>query len=149
MAIRPSQNVIDNAMAGNDKAAGSGGGSGKLPKAAVLYIHVPGTDYECEDCLLFIVGERCLVHRKDDVIKATDSCGLFLYGKALENARPIGIVTPIQSGLTHSKNGFSCKRCTYFNSPQQKCAKVDENSDGDDPGIIHADACCNVWSPLN
>ena len=148
MAIDPSQDVINNAMNGDSKATGSGGGGTKKPKAVVLYIHVPGTDYECEDCLFFITNQKCLLHRPTDLILATDSCGLFVYGKAIENARPLGIINPVQSGLTHSKNGFSCKRCNYFNSQPQKCTQVDETSDGDDPGIIHPDACCNAWSPL-
>jgi hypothetical protein len=146
--MKPSDSVVEKYMNGDDKATGSGGGTNK-PKAVVLYIHVQGTDYECKDCLMFIMNERCLIHRKDDVIKATDSCGLFIYGKAIENARPLGIITPTQSGLTHSTTGFSCKRCTYFNSNAQKCTQVDETSDGDDPGIIHPDACCNAWSPLS
>ena len=117
----------------------------KADKQAVLYLHIQGTDYECKDCILFVRNQRCIIHHSDDVIKETDSCGLFIYGRYYDTAKPLGIVTPKQSGLTHSTNGFSCKRCEYFNSDENKCEKVDENSDGDDKGIIHPDACCNAW----
>lgn len=119
----------------------------KIDKQAVLYIHIDGTNYQCRDCILFITNNHCLVHRKDDKILPSDSCGLFIYGEPAEEGTPLGIITPEQSGLTHSENdtGFSCKQCEYFGSQVKDCQKVNKDSEGDDPGIIHPDACCNNW----
>ena len=139
--MKPSDDVIKKGLNGNIK-------NDKKDKAIVLYLHVEGTDYECKDCMLFIKNQRCMVHGKDDVILETDSCGLFIYGESYDKGAPMGLYTPERSGLTHSKNGFSCKRCEYFNPPEKKCSEVDENSDGDDPGIIHPNACCNNWDSL-
>ena len=140
--MRPSEDVINEGINGKMKST-------KASKQSVLYLHMIGTDYECKDCILFINSDKCLIHGPNDKILATDSCGLFVYGRTIENARPLGIVTTIQSGLAHSKNGFSCKRCEYFDSDNKKCEKVDEQSLGDDKGIIHPDGCCNAWESLN
>lgn len=147
MAIDPSPDVVDAGINGPPppKPDTTDIQAGKIDKMSVLYLHIIGTDYECKDCILFIKDGQCVIHRPNDDIKATDSCGLFVYGRAMENGRPLGIITPQQSGLVHSKNGFSCKRCKFFNPGHNVCSQVDENTPGDDPGQIHPDACCNVW----
>lgn len=125
-------------------------GNGKAPKAAALYIHRNGTDYQCQDCALFIPGaERCVAHGLNDVIKSYGSCGLFIKGSPLKGVHPIGSVSKIESGYTEvSKVGYSCKRCEYFLATPQDCKKVDKDSEGDDPGKILPDSCCNFWEAI-
>ena len=120
---------------------------GQAPKQGVLYMHLPGTDYECHDCNMWIPGkDRCTVHGEDDVTLATGSCGFFIKGKPMGGS-PHGAVTFMQSGYVENPygTGFSCKRCTFWESQKLGCTVVEPNSPGDDPGIIHGDACCNAW----
>lgn len=117
----------------------------KLSKEAVLYLYRENTQYECKDCQLWIKNNRCMIHGPDDEIKSFGSCGYWIHGTPLEEGHPNGAVTKTQSGYTENQDGFSCKRCEYFSAEKLKCAKVDQNSKGDTPGIIHQDACCNAW----
>lgn len=119
--------------------------TGKIAKQAVLYIHKEGTEYTCGDCAMFLAElERCNIHGREDVIRAHGSCGFFIFGQPM-GGEPRGEVTPLQSGYTEAPNGFSCKRCEYFLADQMDCRKVDRYSEGDDPGDIHPDGCCNAW----
>lgn len=88
--------------------------------------------------------ERCTIHGPDDIIKPYGSCGLFVKGYSMPG-HPMGNVTKRESGYEENRPGFSCKRCEYFHGDEKKCEKIDHNSFGDDPGIIHPDACCNAW----
>lgn len=125
--------------------------SQKIDKQSVLYLHISGTDYECKDCGLFINDkERCFIHGTNDVIKDFGSCGLFIYGEPLpNNVVPVGILSKEESGYVESEQGYSCKRCEYFNSPLKDCQKVNKDSVGVDEGMIHLDACCNAWESLD
>lgn len=118
---------------------------GSVSKQATLYLHKPETQYACADCTMFLAkAERCTIHGKRDMIKSYGSCGLFVKGMPMEG-HPMGNVTKQESGYVEHGPGFSCKRCEYFDAAKQDCEIVDRDSPGDDPGIIHRDACCNAW----
>ena len=57
----------------------------------------------------------------------------------------LALFTPVELGYTERKsdNGFSCKRCEYYGVTQHICSRVDENSEGDTPGEIHPNSCCD------
>jgi hypothetical protein len=146
--------------------------SGRVSKQGVVYLHVyPDhqgsrqplstgyqTQYECRDCPSWISDtRRCIAHGPDVEILATGSCSFWLYGqpKLSAQAKPLDFITPIQSGYQNNPAGagWSCKRCRHFVakcdeqgrlSEQGGCDLVDFRTDGDDPGMIHPDACCNA-----
>lgn len=121
----------------------------RISKGAVLYLHLEGTDYKCEDCFLYLSDtSRCILHGKDDLIQSYGSCGLFIAGTPMTSAQahPVGLYTKDRSGYAESKPGFGCQRCEYFLPDRKDCLKVDPESDGDDPGWIDPHACCNAWS---
>jgi hypothetical protein len=116
----------------------------KIPKGSVLYLHAPGGRYDCADCASFIPEcRRCIIHGPDDDIDPRASCGYFLPGPYGTDPA-LGFVTKAESGYVESVNGASCKRCEYWN-PAGDCLLVDKDSPGDDPGVIHGDACCVLW----
>lgn len=143
----------------------------RVPKSAVLYLHVlpndrrlrharPGyqTQYQCMDCSMWISDlDRCTIHGQEDIVVASMSCGYWVPGMPTssgEGSEPHGNVTAEQSGLTDNPVGFSCKRCARYVAQVKAdgtlgesggCNAVDFNSPGDDPGMIHPDACCAGW----
>lgn len=132
-------------------------GMPRIDKRSVTYLHVmPSgvTQYECRDCPMWISDtERCTIHG-EDVIRATGSCNFFVHGPPITSAEdePHGMVTTMQSGYEENPYGvgFSCKRCTFFvphpdGGESGGCDIVDYDSSGDDPGMIHPNACCNAW----
>lgn len=126
---------------------------GKMLKSAVLYIHRTGTDYECKDCPWFQPGKgRCFLHSPSTEISPTGTCGYWVKGKplpAIQDLQPTAALSKLESGYTEAPSGYSCKRCDEFLPDSQDCVKVDRNSPGDDPGLIHADACCCRWEPIS
>jgi hypothetical protein len=125
--------------------------SGKAPKESVLYVLRPETQYTCEKCL-FRRDEatKCALFSAAEPIKPNGSCGFWIHfspEKAGIDMAPIGAVTKQEAGYADSKHGFSCKRCKFFDPLALKCQKVDENSLGDTPGVIHPNACCNMFDP--
>lgn len=116
----------------------------KVSKASVLYIHIPGTEYQCSDCTMLHPKEKsCSIHQKKFKILGIGSCGLFYFGPPA--GKGFGYLTIIQTGYEENPEGFSCKRCRRFLPARLDCRHVDRNSPGDDPGLIHPDACCNDW----
>lgn len=121
----------------------------KAPKQSVLYIHRPNTDYECRDCPLFYRKSlRCAIHKGSEIIAPNGSCGFYIKGRPSDTGPSKGRVDKTESGYTEAPDGFSCKRCRYFDPANKVCSKVNEFSEGDDFGLIHPDACCNAWEPL-
>ena len=124
----------------------------KIPKRAVLYLHVIGTDYTCAECPWWLSSEQCVLHGRGVRISATGSCGFWVPSEELTSSErsklgraPLGLVTQYQSGYEDSVDGFSCKRCDAF-VPGGNCRVVDRLSEGDDPGRIDPDACCSAWT---
>jgi hypothetical protein len=88
------------------------------------------------------------MHGASDILLPNDSCNYFTLGfPGAFGQTPLGLLTKEQSGFTHSANGFSCKRCVNWNRDEWACLEVDKDSEGNDPEMIHPDACCNVWLP--
>lgn len=140
-------------------------GMPRATKQGTVYLHVlPRNDgyqtqYQCVDCPMWLSDtERCTIHGPEDVIRAVGSCGYWVPGASVTSAthEPMGSVTPIQSGYVENAPGLSCKRCAAYAplftsdgsmSVKGGCFIVDFNTPGDDPGIIHPNACCADWTP--
>jgi hypothetical protein len=120
-----------------------------ISKGSALYLHSPKGDYDCDDCPMFIdSSRRCVIHSPDDFISPGGSCGYFIPGIPGQfGLIPLSFVTKQESGYTDAVNGASCKRCKAWLPDEWKCQEVDADSTGDDPSIIHPDACCCLWQP--
>lgn len=118
-----------------------------IDKSVVSYMHAPQTQYECGDCPMYIDERKlCVLHGFGDTFLVYDGCNFFVKGMpGTFGSNPIMGVTKQESGAARSTFGFSCKRCEHFDPITWDCSEVDRNSPGDDPGIIHPDACCNGW----
>jgi len=116
-------------------------------KSTVSYMHKSNTQYQCQDCVFFIVPHACVLHGADDTILATGSCNYFAKGEQQLGFSPLNLLTPYESGYMENEEGFSCKRCVHFDMAEFNCDEVDRSSAGDDPGQINPDACCNEWEP--
>lgn len=125
---------------------------GDISKEAVLYIHLRDTEYSCSDCTMLIPHKHlCAIHKRTEDIADIGSCGFFYQGEPA--GKGSGYLTVIQSGYEESEDGFSCKRCAHFDAKNDDCELVDRDSEGDDTnskgiGVIHFDACCNAWEPI-
>lgn len=121
---------------------------GSIPKQVALYVFMHGgqTAYECRGCSMFLHEfERCTIHGPTDVIRGYGSCSYFIFGKSM-GGKPMGEVNVLTSGYSENpaRVGFSCKRCKYFDLSGD-CRKLDKDSKGLTPGLIHPNACCNAW----
>lgn len=161
------------AVVGSPPEAQTPDDSPRVPKNATLYLHVlnsdprlphrpPGyqTQYQCMDCPMWIADtNQCTIHAPDVEVLGTDSCGYWIPGEPTSTkfsvGEPHGNVTPQQSGLESNPAGFSCKHCANYVAKvlpgnvmgdSGGCNVVDYNSPGDDPGMIHPDACCAGWT---
>jgi hypothetical protein len=112
----------------------------KISKQAVLYLHKAGTQYECKDCVFYRDG-ICALFSGNATVKPFGSCGLWTEKKPGVIVPRIATVTKTEAGYVENEQGFSCKRCEEF-ILSGDCEKVDKDSPGDDPGMIHKNACC-------
>lgn len=120
---------------------------GDIPKQAALYIYRPEVRIVCQECV-FVKGSKCALFGPDtDISRTTGTCGFYIHGEESADMPWIGYVTKVEAGYMENKTGFQCMRCEEWNMKQQSCKKVDKNSQGDTPGIIAANACCNLWEP--
>jgi hypothetical protein len=127
----------------------------KLEKQVVLYSFRPETQYTCSVCVFAKDKDfpdkvkKCKIFGPSTDIKPEGSCGFWMHMDPVKESTPevpwLGVVTKTEAGYMENKEGFSCKRCEYFDAANQDCKKVDKDSKGDTPGIIHANACCNAW----
>jgi len=129
----------------------------KMEKEAVLYTFRPETQYTCSVCVFAKDKDypeqikKCKVFGPSADIKPEGSCGFWIHMDPTKEGTPeipwMGVVTKVEAGYMENKEGFSCKRCEYFDAARLDCKKVDKDSEGDTPGIIHPNACCNAWEP--
>lgn len=120
----------------------------KFPKESVLYMYRPETQYRCDECVFAKEDStKCAVFGAGESIKPYGSCGYFLHmnpdSKKAKEIPYLGLATKIESGYDENKTGFSCKRCEYFLVGKNDCKKVRKDSEGDTPGTIDPNACCN------
>ena len=116
-----------------------------IDKEAVLYIHRENTNITCGQCV-FVKGNKCKIFGISTAIsRDSGSCGFFIKGEENDAIPFIGTITKVEAGYLENKTGFQCKRCEEFLIEERACKKVDKNSKGDDPGMIHPNACCNRW----
>lgn len=124
---------------------------GDIEKATVLYVFRPEQNYTCMHCVFVDMDKRrCKLYGAAEPI-STDigGCNMFIHGHE-DKAQPyIGNMTKLETGYTENSKGFTCGRCEEWNMVNQSCKKVDKDSKGDTPGIIHQDACCNRWEMDN
>lgn len=116
----------------------------KWPKEAALYIFKPESGYVCGECV-FYNNKKCNLFSDAEKIDPNGSCNLFVHGHAKDyTIGRIGVLTKLLAGYEDPQGGFSCKNCEYFLTAND-CKKVDKTSEGDTPGMIHPEACCNRW----
>jgi hypothetical protein len=121
--------------------------SGKISKAAALYIFRPDTQYTCGDCPMLKNGDKCAWLGPTVTVSAkTGTCGYFAHGKPLSEIPWLPLFTKEELGYAENAQGFSCKRCEEFVRPAD-CQKVHKDSPGDTPGQINLNACCALWNP--
>src|SRR5580658_1438809 len=120
-----------------------------IEKSQASYLHSPDIQYQCRDCPSWIEGEsQCVLHGPNDVLLRIDSCNYFVREMpGLFGQTPLALLTKEESGATRNAEGFSCKRCEEWDQENWSCSKVDKDTTGADPGMIHPDACCNLWKP--
>lgn len=121
--------------------------SDKASKESVLYIFRPEGNVTCGMCIFRKDMIKCAI--LNDVISPdTGSCGFYIHGDVADANKDmmwIGTVTKCEAGYIENKTGFQCKRCSEFEISTKSCERVDKFSPGDTIGIIHPDACCNMW----
>jgi hypothetical protein len=122
----------------------------KFPKQSVGYTHAENTNYTCPDCVFNVSKGQCAVLGRAGTISEFGGSNFFIFSPPNDRAREkmpyVGPLTKNEIGYVENKPGFSCKRCEYFvGGTAMDCKKVDKDSPGDDPGMIHPDACCNRW----
>ena len=119
----------------------------KLSKQQAGYVHKESTEYNCVDCFAWMPSNQCFLHAPDVRVPLDWTCNNWADGPLIHLA-PIGALTPAESGLAARPAGASCKRCAYWNQETWDCGfSVDRESLGDDPSLIHPNACCNYQDP--
>lgn len=140
-----------------DKIKSASKSSDKIPKEVVGYVFNPETQYQCSVCVYSKNKDypkqtkKCKILGPTDDISKAGSCILWIHMDPTKEGTPeipwIAMMTKQQVGYAENEMGFSCKRCEYFDAGKMDCQKVDKDSDGLTPGIIHPNACCNHWEP--
>jgi hypothetical protein len=124
--------------------------NGKIAKQAAGYIYRPETEYVCGQCValkpLSVSGSKtgCAWFGANEPVSDTSGTCIFFAHAAPYQLPWLGLFTKIELGYTENAAGFSCKRCEHFDL-KGDCSKVDKDSPGDTPGLISANACCNIW----
>jgi hypothetical protein len=128
----------------------------KVSKGDAGYVYNPETQYTCNVCVWSKDDDNpeetkdCRTMSPTESIKPYGSCIYFNHMDPSKEGTPLlarlATYTKLNLGYAENKKGFSCKRCVNFLFSGD-CKKVDKNSDnGLTPGIIHPNACCNLWS---
>lgn len=119
--------------------------SHKMSKESVLYIYRPEVNMTCQYCI-FVEGKKCKIFGPDtDISPTTGTCGFFIHAHENKDIPYMGLITKDEAGYEENKTGFQCKRCHEFICGKMDCEKVDKDSRGDTPGLIHPNGCCNRW----
>lgn len=128
-------------------ASSSGQNSRKVPKSSALYVHFSGEEYDCDECVFWFSDNKCLIHRSNFSTFSEDSCGFMIQGKPdTFTGKPHLNMDPLTTGFVRNIEGGGCRKCRFFRD--KDCERVDKNSKGDDPGMIHPDACCALQEEL-
>ena len=90
-------------------------------------------------------GSKCAKFGRGDTARANGTCILWPLGAPVQ-ITPNNSYTSSELGYTENPNGTKCKRCSNFLAPND-CRMVDRSSPGDDPRVIHPEACCAAQSP--
>ena len=120
----------------------------RVTKIGAGYVFVLDTYYRCRDCWKYLPRSfQCAEMRGVYNIQPHGYCIYWAYGEPAE--QPImGCFTPEELGYGEDPHGTGCHRCIFFDlESQRRCARVDENSSGDTPGMIHPEACCAHQEP--
>lgn len=117
----------------------------KLDKTDAGYQHMPNTQYVCGDCLHYLDRmKKCAIIYDQETVLSLDSCNYFLKGMPGTLGQQYPILNILEADFERSNFGFSCKRCIHFSSEKWDCEAVNKDTPGDDQGMIHPDACCNL-----
>lgn len=109
--------------------------SDKWGKPQAGYIEKPNTQYQCKDCH-FWMNKLCALYGEKIPIEEDGTCILWVQKEGDGDKDFVGTTTKKETGYEENADGFSCKRCEYFQKPNG-CKKVD--------GRISPDGCCNHW----
>ncbi len=133
-----------------------------ITKADAGYVYRPETQYRCGECIFAkpLDGAKIVPVKETqaacaffgpatNISPTKGSCIYYTHGHPEDFDIPwIALFTKDQLGYAENKNGFSCKRCEYFAIQANDCRKpVDKDSEGDTPGLIHPNACCDFQTP--
>lgn len=127
-------------------AQGGAGDCCVITKAQAGYIHAPGSNVVCGDCVFLRDSDKCAwMGPKVTVSADHGSCNEFKQGDSgkvqwLEPYR-----SKIELGYMENRPGFGCRRCEEFKAEQQACKVVKKDSPGATPGRIDRFGCCNFW----
>jgi hypothetical protein len=127
-------------------------GRGSIAKASACYQYHPDTEYRCQECAMLkkLDGRHgCAWFGPTESVKpSAGSCNYFAHAhpETFHTDVPwLSLFTKEELGYVENPNGFSCKRCEEFLPHASDCKKVDRNSEGDTPGEINPNGCCNLW----
>lgn len=125
----------------------------RLTRDCFLYLDPkpPNNQFaQCNTCRDWIVNDRCYIHRPDDEVPGSASCGLYVHGSPLKDGTPIGAVTPEQSGLVDRE--VRCENCHWGGPGNYTCALY-ELLNHLMPSTFNLDeridpyGCCNAQKP--
>lgn len=121
----------------------------KLDKDDAGYQFKPNTQYECGDCVHYLDQMRkCILISDAENVLPFDSCTYFAKGMPGQlGSQRLYCISSVEADYSRSNFGFSCKRCEHFSPEKWDCEAVNKDSEGDTPGMIHPDACCNLQEP--
>ena len=107
---------------------------------------------QCATCALWLKGkERCFLHGAGVKVDEDDACNYYCPGEPMEEGKPLGVLTPEQSGLVGREVG--CRHCRFFVGGD-RCNLYTELNRAM-PTVfqldvtVHPLACCNANSPAD
>jgi hypothetical protein len=109
----------------------------KISKGDAGYIEEENCDYKCDECF-FYKEKKCALYGQSVDIKPFGSCILFQKSNGGNEKSWVSSTTKAATDYEENKDGFSCKRCEYFNNGS--CKKV--------AGSISPNGCCNFWEKI-
>lgn len=121
-----------------------------LPSPAeVLYVgpRPDGSRRNCDDCFLWVRGNRCLIHGPDLEVRASQICGYWVggtpYRRWPEGQGKIEYVDSRTSGLVSAPEGSACDNCVRFLPGEPAhCAAVYVQGK---PAQVDPKGCCSRW----
>ncbi len=139
---------------------GSDDGPPRLGLAQTLYSppNPDSTRKKCQNCLFWLLRERCFLHDTNVIATADSVCGYHVYGEPFGADVPrrenVMVVTPELSGLEQVPDGTSCESCAHYQATPGSASGVcqalydDPEMAGDAAihSVVQALGCCCAWT---